>query len=51
MTILCIYLLVKYGARILLFLVGWAIRLFIFGMILLFLYKTLYPDSMSDSCC
>lgn len=42
-----LYVIVKYGIKIMLFLIVWAVRLFIFGLMIAFVYKLLYVRS----CC
>ena len=42
LMLLLLYVIVKYGVKILLVLTVWAIRLFIFGLMVVFVYKLFF---------
>lgn len=38
----CLYVIIKYGIKIILLLIGWAIKLSVFGLMIYFVYKLFF---------
>ena len=41
----CLYVFMKYGIKIILILLGWAIKLSVFGLIVYYIYKFYYASN------